>query len=372
MTRTAGSKRVGEIELLRFIFCMVVCLFHSKSLFGGEKLFFGGGAFAVEFFFLVSGYLMMASVTKLHNHPIHNLGEETARFLLGKVKPIYLELVLAFIVGFSVQCLGRYAASDGDYTLAQAYDLFKNNVFEVLLVERFGLGTSKVNSAVWYVQSMVIAFVILYPLARKFPEFSRRLLFPFVALLLLGWMMITDVNLRNPSHWYAFGYKSNVRAIAELCLGGVCYTAVEKLKAYRLTALCRTLLAAAKWFCWLAVLRYLTDPVTKFDAYYLLLMCMAIILTFSRQCVDTRLYQNRLCLFLGRLSLPIYVGHIYYAHWLNELLGEGVTRKQLFIIYVLCVVVTAGGIMLLAAGLRRLWPPCKRGLKRLLIQSTAI
>ena len=57
----APKKRNGKIDLLRFLFAVIVLIYHSRYVVGDEKSLFLGGSFAVEFFFLVSGYLMMAN-----------------------------------------------------------------------------------------------------------------------------------------------------------------------------------------------------------------------------------------------------------------------------------------------------------------------
>lgn len=67
------SKKNGTIELLRFIFCMDILLFHiEKYIFGEPSLkngihvaFFPHGAIGVEFFFLLSGCLMAKSIFEI-------------------------------------------------------------------------------------------------------------------------------------------------------------------------------------------------------------------------------------------------------------------------------------------------------------------
>lgn len=57
-------KRNGKIELLRFLFAVIIVLHHSRQLLGDENCLFLGGSLGVEFFFIVSGYLMMSSIEK--------------------------------------------------------------------------------------------------------------------------------------------------------------------------------------------------------------------------------------------------------------------------------------------------------------------
>ena len=64
MTEKMTGKRNGKIDLLRFLFAVIIVLHHTRYLFGDEHCFFHGGSLAVEFFFIVSGYLMTAHAAR--------------------------------------------------------------------------------------------------------------------------------------------------------------------------------------------------------------------------------------------------------------------------------------------------------------------
>ena len=59
---TMSAKRNGKIEFLRFLFSLIIVVHHSRMFLGDEISPFLGGSLAVEFFFFVSGYLMMAYI----------------------------------------------------------------------------------------------------------------------------------------------------------------------------------------------------------------------------------------------------------------------------------------------------------------------
>ena len=125
MGRLTG-KRVGEIEVFRLLFAISVALLHTSNLFE-EYLLFPSAALAVEFFFLVSGYLWMVTMVKLQEKPIDHLGKETISFTWGKIKPIYLDVVIGYVFGFIVQCVSRSLSP------MKIFTLFRRSIFEVLL-----------------------------------------------------------------------------------------------------------------------------------------------------------------------------------------------------------------------------------------------
>ena len=84
-----SARRNGKIEILRFVFCVLVLLFHAEGLVpGGVKLpgffsFFENGAIGVEFFFIVSGFFMAKSALK--SPADEKLGSETISFMSKKI-----------------------------------------------------------------------------------------------------------------------------------------------------------------------------------------------------------------------------------------------------------------------------------------------
>ena len=100
------KQRNATIELMRFLFASSIILFHIAGTLWDRKLIlfsseefkltlFRNGYIGVEFFFLVSGFLMaksiyrrqsQACIGKLQPEPV---GVETIRFLWGKVKALW-------------------------------------------------------------------------------------------------------------------------------------------------------------------------------------------------------------------------------------------------------------------------------------------
>lgn len=354
MQKPAPS-RVGEIDLFRFIFSVIIVLRHAQGL-TGENLLFPGGAFAVEFFFLVSGYLMMASIEK--RGETGNLAMETTDFLKRKVIAIYPEVILAYAIGFCVQCVFRSLPWE------KVGQLFMKSSFEALLLQRTGLGDNAVNSPIWYVQSMLLCMVILYPMIRKYPEMMRRIVMPLTALLLLGYLLRNYGSLRNPSKWIGFTYKGNLRAMAELCLGAECYFVAQYLRRFSLTPLARSLITMVKWFCWLLMIGYMLNSEAKWDSFMLAVFCIPVVLAFSGQGLDVHLYQNKLVAFLGRFSLPLFLSHMPYANHLSAIMPEGIRYRYVLLCYILCAFATASLVMVLGGVVRRKMPCAKAKMRK--------
>ena len=110
------TKKNGRIELLRFLFALIILLFHIQKRFAKSPVpmgdtglyFFNHGCIGVEFFFLVSGYLLAAGCYKLRDEPCDFIGTETAGVMWKKIKHIFVRQKK---LKFDEQCLSNFVRS---------------------------------------------------------------------------------------------------------------------------------------------------------------------------------------------------------------------------------------------------------------------
>lgn len=258
-----------------------------------------------------------------------------------------MEILISWIIGFIAICVLQ------SLNIAQILKKLSNAVFEVLLIQRFGLGSNAVNYPIWYIQSMLLVMLVLYPSNRKWPDFMKYIGMPLIALSLLGYLQQTQKTLRNPSLWMGFTYKGNIRAMAELCLGAETYYITQKFASIPLKKFARILLAVVKWMCWIGLLVYMWKGNTEYDFSMLVVLVVAVILAFSKQCIDTELYNNRFISLLGKFSLCLYLSHMPFALSLGKALPEGLRYRYMLLIYVVCSFVTALVVMCLSRLIRK-------------------
>ena len=87
------TKKNGRVEFLRFIFALGILFFHIHKRFADGGMielgntglnFFARGYIGVEFFFLVSGYLLAASAYAKREKSTAMIGTETALMMKKK------------------------------------------------------------------------------------------------------------------------------------------------------------------------------------------------------------------------------------------------------------------------------------------------
>ena len=167
------SQKNAVIELLRFVYASCIIFFHVSrfdlhtamdtivTLGPWNVCLFRMGNLSVEFFFVVSGYLMASSVYRVISSGQKSdvsIGEETCSYLFRKVRSIYPYYALAFsYIAVVVLLIDR----DISYILKCLPSL--------IFLQRTGISEESFVSLAWYVSSMLMAMAVIYPLLKKYP-----------------------------------------------------------------------------------------------------------------------------------------------------------------------------------------------------------
>ena len=343
-----GHGKNGKVELLRFFFCIAVLLFHEQKYILGEAslehgvhlAFFPHGSIGVEFFFVLSGFLMAKSIFRRRASaasPNEYLG-----FLAHKYTAIFPQHFVAFVIAVWV-----WAVFDGFRSLTQLLKYLLDSVPNLLLIQMTGFSLANPNHVEWYISCMLIAMALLYPLCRRYYTAFTRYFAPLFSLLVLGYLFYTTASLTGVSTWTGLCYKSVLRALVEVALGTTAFELSRQLAAASLTRLQRACLSVAEALLLLCSAAYIlmTFP-KKYEFYLLAAITLLIVSSFSNVTWGSRLAQNRLNLFLGKLSLPIYLSQISGIRLAQYLLPQGSQRTQLVAAFLLTLLLSLATLLL--------------------------
>lgn len=371
MAEKTKSRRNGRIEILRFVFAFIVLLHHSRYLLGDDNCYFLGGSLGVEFFFIVSGYLMMNTVDRIvssknyNTIPVDkNLANEIASFIKKKVQAILPQFPIAWFIGLLFVIILNHM------TIVDAFEEFKQDFWELSLLKMTGIYYGGLDGVMWYISSMLICMTILYPLLRRFPHMMRKIWCPFLALMFLGMMCILDGHPRNPTKVYSIIYKGNIRAFAEICIGIWSYDIVRKIKSVNWSKLAGFIFEILQLAGYgMAIIYMYSDKPGKDDYFFLMVLSISIILSFAQVGILSDAFNNRFSMILGRFSAAMYFSHLYYAQNLNLILEDSLSKQEKTLIYIACSFVTALVVEALAFLYKKVSPNFKRGLKAILVKN---
>ena len=310
-------KRNGEIDFFRFVFSVVIVFFHYNCSF--HLGIFEFGAIGVEFFYIVTGYLMAKHVEiriEQNSEKGVSIPDRTWRFMSRKISSFYQYYLSAFIL----QMLIRYIIIRRDKAPFLLFHLLKS--IPTLTLTFMGLNRGNMSYYVpntWYLSTMLIAVFILYPMLVKNYDFSVKLLFPMIAMLTIGYIYVNYQTLNIWEVWEGAIYIGVIRAIGEIALGCcICPVSSWLCRRFQSALSANTLrktipLTLVKYFCYAVVLVFAfgrfpgVEFKKDFELHALLFCFLGVLLSFSN--VGYCIPDCELTRTLGKLSLPIFIFH---------------------------------------------------------------
>lgn len=306
------SKRNGKIELLRFVFAVVVLMFHiGKDLYPAGALreighgltYFYHGRSGVEFFFLLSGFFCAAAAYKIKDKK-SSIGMDTFQYVKSRIfqiLPYHIFANLGLIIIFAI-----YSKNFIDDFIKRFPSLF--------FLQKTGLSEVEFNGIEWYIPAMLFALCVIYPLLRKNFDMTAYVLAPVVSTFMLGYFCKEYGNIPGVTRFSGVIYTCNLRALSVMLLGVFCFVMSLELKKLKLGKIQELFLIAVENICWLGSLWFMISDVDRiFEFYNVYILAVAITICLSRD-IHSQIYNNKFVYYLGKLSLPLYLSQNIARH----------------------------------------------------------
>lgn len=321
ITIQKSNGRNPVVELFRFIFCMEILLWHGRKLVSkGTKFILCGkhGYIGVEFFFFVTGWLIAAKAIKDEHMKECGDGDgggyvrDSINFFISKITAILPAVVFTYICSYI-----RLAIIENLSIKAFLIKMLKA-LWEMCFLYISGVVMqSSIVGGIWYVSAMLIAGTIVYILRRKLRDWFSYFIAPLLYILISGWLFRNYSNLNVIIEEYAIVAPGLLRALGEISLGCFLYEISSRLRRMNLTIFSRFLVTFITAMCLLFVLYSTTfgiGSIKRIEYVMAPIIAVMVMLLFSEQglsflhCSQTA---YRTCIFLGKLSLPIYLNHLW-------------------------------------------------------------
>lgn len=309
----AGKVRNGKIDLLKFLFSLVVAMYHFSNAVKYENERFRYGYFSVEFFFIVSGFLFAKSLSKYDGKEVTNLFGESLSFMKRK----YLSF-MPYHIGICLMYIGVWFIADKQTVVDVAKNLILG-IPDLLLIQILTDTPVNLFGHEWYLSAMLAVMFVLTPILIKFRKQYSMYFAPIISLVIMGCMFNIYENMDLAILLNGAENKSMVtmiagvinpgvfRAFADISIGCICYAVYESGAAEKIN---RILLLAAEILIYITVFVFMdnhTDAAAAYGVVYLL--AFGVIISFSDK-ASLNFLNNKFVYFLGRLSLPIYMCHL--------------------------------------------------------------
>lgn len=300
----------NSIYFWRIIFTCLIALLHFNNVYSlGYSRFniVGGQYIAVEFFFIVSGYLMYKSFSKASKK-----SSFFGQYNLKRFKRLFPIFISALIVNFIFYCYFNHL------DFKSLCDLLHSCFFEFFMLHMAGLNNQIIiNGPGWYVSALLISgFIVSYFLAFHEKTY-KRIIMP------LSIMIIYSYFYRMQSGGGGIGvyaltegvYLNHaiMRAIAGINLGILAFDfsniIKEKQMNVKLLTVLETLLYALIIFSMFKTQRNNADFIKIF------LLFLAISISFSHPIYTGKMVKSAL-VKLSAITYSVYLTHNIFRSYL--------------------------------------------------------
>lgn len=185
------------IEFYRFLAIVCIAVFHFNIQFTGEYLFLKGGYLGVEFFFILSGYLLICTYKK-KDRP------DTAwEFWIRRIKHLYPPFFLMVILFILFDILVRHYINSPIELAMRLSD----ELWELLLLQDIGIpGVFSCEGSLWFLCSLSINLYVIYYLLLRYEDVYLNFLIPIFCILAYGYIGKTFGSLSMQEEWLGGGY----------------------------------------------------------------------------------------------------------------------------------------------------------------------
>lgn len=322
----------NSIEFLRFLFMQVICLHHINWMINFFSETRSHGYLAVEFFFILSGFLIAKSYAV---KPLSTIDWMRGRFI--RLYPTYI--VSFFIALILENGLLHFEIFSIDNIMRNV----TNIISDLLLLQSTGIfGGTGVNPPTWYLSVFFWGGGLLYVLMKAL---NSRQLCIFLGILC---MTVYTVIINNSAGCFEIWEVRNGiyipywRGIADMSVGVLVYKIFEATRHKMLNRI----------YYWINILGVLSIVVIisllftsiYLDIYMVLFSAILIFVCFTQNNIFSRIFSFRIWSRLGGITYEMLLLHypiIVCLSYCVRVLGWNPSTFVLFIIYQICLLMSS-------------------------------
>ena len=291
------NKKNYSIELIRFVAALTIMCGHISVVFsnGNIERPFKGTWFYVEFFFLVTAYFTVKHFDKerYYASSLEEKAKESIAYTANKFKRFFVYTTVPIVLMYVVT--NREILQDQG--LMPYIKAFENMPFELLYLSAGTIESTRLFP-LWFLSAMLIVFPVFCILA----QIKNRRIVCILAAYISLFYYLSKYDFG--SHIYP---NQIIRAFSAMMLGYLVYHIATALDQRQVTKRERFLLSIIEVVTMLVPLGLSAWNIVLLRIY---LICFVLYLTITLSNKSwLSQFSNPFILFLGKLSMPVYVWH---------------------------------------------------------------
>lgn len=317
----------NDIYLWRIVFTYLICIFHFLCL---VPIHFGW-YIAVEFFFMVSGYLLYKDYTE-------NKYTSAWSYTKHRLVSLYPYYICSFFIMFIAQSIRE------NFSIGRMISTLLHSIWEILLLQGAGLdrGWDYVNAILWYLSIVIIAGYIIFYLLRY--EWYRELIVPLSVILIYAYFYRTGGGTTDRVMKVSgfFMNEALLRGLAGMNLGIICYRFREHIENKYKRYTCFKMIEILGGI--VVIVASALRGYTQYDFLYIVILFFVVSFAFLP---STDAYKNgrgnRIILYFSRLSYVLYLNHVLFTGYIipyffgNELTGRRIISVMIVYLFLITV-----------------------------------
>lgn len=313
------ANKNNMISFWRVIFTYLIILLHLFN----HYFHITGWTIGVEFFFVVSGWLLAADLKHKDRTPYG--------YTWHRIKRLYPEYFLSFLVsGICFLIFNGYSAK-------ASFFWFETAGFKELLMIHFWpwQETQIANVVTWYVSVLVFAGLLLYSLCKRLPHITREVIIPLALIIGLTYSFRKTGSLVT-DYFGDFIYSQKfMRGFMEMGIGILLFDFNEKYSQYLKSRLVQVIGFLMLLFT--AISSYFYAGTIEY--FHLLLISVGVAIAFNTQLP----FESKILAFLDKISYSVFLNHVIFRAYIMPMFFDSLSAKVI-VIYI--VVVTAFSIVM--------------------------
>lgn len=299
----------NSFSIWRIVFTLVIMTFHladGSTLYEEYPMLHYHWYIGVEFFFIMSGYLMMA-------HANNHAEESVWDYSWKRIKRLYPEYIVALVV----IVLYRWITGSGLNPIKAIIP----NWLEVFMLQ--SMGTNRfpyLNNPAWYVSALFISSYIVYYLIRNHRSLYLQLIGPVSLLIIYSYMYREYESLQSFIYTKDLWMNTAVlRGIAGLTIGAYVFLISQKIRAYMFKNSTKIFLCVMEICGFAGVLIFaalIEEQLYDFFMVFVIALCTILA---SLDTILGNMCRTRLVSYLDRLTYSMYLTHFFVMIVINRL-----------------------------------------------------
>lgn len=308
-------KQNNMISFWRIIFTYSIILLHIFNQYS----FTTGWAIGVEFFFVVSGWLLANDVDTKAREPY--------AYTLYRLKRLYPEYIPAFILSaFCFIYFNQYNAKEAVNWIAT------NGLREILMIHYWPWEESYLiaNDVTWYISVIILAGLLLYSCLKRIPKFTKEVLLPIIIVTFLTYSYRTSGSLTGDVIDGMFYHHRFICGLAEMGIGCLLYELNTIIAPYLRSTFVRiigflilTIEVVISFFWW-----------GKYDYLFLFLISIGVLISFNMPLLKCK----RVITFFDKISYSLFLNHYVFRRYFIPHFYASLTFEAI-IIYIIGVTI---------------------------------